>query len=140
MLSDWLISKTMCSSKVQIICIGLRGKYFTNCSSLKPHFVKDYSKNIQDKFVFQWLGLCCLTPLSTICRLYRGGQCYWLRKPEYPEKTTDLPQITNKLYHIMQYGVHLVLAGFELTTLVVIGTDCIGSCKYNIHTITTTTA
>ena len=31
-------------------------------------------------------------------------------------------------------------AGFELTTLVVISTDCIGSCKSNNHTTTTTTA
>jgi hypothetical protein len=31
-------------------------------------------------------------------------------------------------------------AGFELTTLVVIGTNCIGSCKSNYHTIMTTTA
>jgi hypothetical protein len=30
--------------------------------------------------------------------------------------------------------------GFELTTLVVIGTDCTGSCKSNYHTIKTTTA
>jgi hypothetical protein len=30
--------------------------------------------------------------------------------------------------------------GFELTTLVVIGTDCISSYKSNYHTITTTTA
>ena len=30
-------------------------------------------------------------------------------------------------------------SGFELTTLVVIGTDCIGSCKSNYHMITTTT-
>jgi hypothetical protein len=29
---------------------------------------------------------------------------------------------------------------FELTILVVIGTDCIGSCKFNYHTITTMTA
>jgi len=29
--------------------------------------------------------------------------------------------------------------GFELTTLVVIGTDCTGSCRSNFHTITTTT-
>ena len=30
--------------------------------------------------------------------------------------------------------------GFELTMLVMIDTDCIGSCKYNYHTVTITTA
>jgi hypothetical protein len=67
-----------------------------------------------------------------IFQLYRGGQFYWCKNTEYPQKTTDLQEDNDKLYYI--------LAGFELTTLVMIGTGCTGIIKSNYHTITTTTA
>ena len=59
----------------------------------------DYGTNI---------GLWCLTQLSTIFQVtgsFIGGG--------NPKKTTDLPEVTKKLYYIMLYRVHIAMSGIQ---------------------------
>ena len=132
--------------RVYILKYSLQTDTTVSCS--KPKISVKYECHVKseslifNKLVCHWLAadrvvLLWLTPLTTLFQLYRGSQFYWWRKPGNPEKTTELPQVTDRLYHIM-----LCIspwAGVEPTTSVVIGTDCIGSGKSNYHTITATT-
>jgi hypothetical protein len=54
-----------------------------------------------------------------------------------PGENHRRPASSQTKHHIILYRVHLAWAGFELTALVVIGTDCMGHSKSNYHTITT---
>jgi hypothetical protein len=63
----------------------------------------------------------CLAPFNATYIV--AVSFYWRRKPEDPDKTTDLSQITDKFYHIMLYTSPW--SRFELRTSVVIGIDCI---------------
>ena len=42
---------------------------------------------------------CNNVPGYAIFQLYRGGQFYWWRKPDYPEKITDLQKVRQTLSH-----------------------------------------
>jgi hypothetical protein len=72
-------------------------------------------------FIRLGLGLWCLTPLSTIFQLYRGRR---------NRSTRRKPQTCRKsLTHFITCCIEYTSpwTGFELTTLVVIDTNCTGS-------------
>ena len=60
--------------------------------------------------IVTFLWCWCITLLSTIFQLKRSGTIYWWTTPEYPEKSIDLVQVTDKLFHIKLYIVQLAIS------------------------------
>ena len=114
------------------MCVVL--SYLMVVYKLLAHTCGHYLKS---KYVHCWVWFMVFNVTFNNISVCRDSQFYWWRKPKYSVKTTDLPQVTDKLYHIMLYRVHPAWVGFELITLVVIGIDCIGRCKSKYHTSTT---
>ena len=71
------------------------------------------------RYLIQFYGLglriWCLTPLSTLFQLYRDGQFYWWRKPEYSEKTNR--PVASKWKTLSHNVVHLAMRGIRVNIL-----------------------
>jgi hypothetical protein len=98
-------STTLCDQDCQWLATGRWFSLVTHKSIWPPLYV----------CLFVWW---CFMPLSKIFQLYRGGQFYWWRKPEYLY-ILSMVHIYHFGYpmHVDLYILGLPSTGFELTRL-----------------------
>ena len=105
---------------------------YIHLDKFPPNNLEAKTRNIHMHSYGVWHNFQQYFSYLVVLTFIGGGNRSTRRKPPTFRKWLIKP------YHILLYRVHLTLAGFELTTLVVIGTECTDSCKSNYHTITTT--
>jgi hypothetical protein len=94
-------------------------------------------KSMESRVGQQYLAFCsqCQQNFSYI---WSWQSDLLVEEPEYLEKITDLHKSLPNIIIKCCSEYTTLWVGFELTILVVIGIDCMVSCKSNYHTITTT--
>jgi hypothetical protein len=72
---------------------GARTDSRTDVIKTTPWFYFPYLGKMKIKYILYITGLWCLTPLTTIFQLYRGGKIYWWRKQACPPTCKPLTNV-----------------------------------------------
>ena len=93
------------SASADYVCFMYKSKQIVSGLLSNANWAMLYHvRNRLDEFI-DWLVLCAnISSISAIS----WWSVYWWRKLGYPEKTTDLSQMTDKLYHIMWFEIRVL--------------------------------